>query len=89
MQQGFRELNISDLPPLLRPAKGRLGLIDYESLQPDLKNKADIFDIRSINRESGCMVIVRPDQYVADVMPLDAHDALAGFFDNILISPYS
>ena len=90
MQQGFRELNISDLPPLLRPAKGRLGLIDYEKVfSPDLKNKADIFDIRSINRVSGCMVIVRPDQYVADVMPLDAHDALAGFFDNILICPYS
>ena len=87
MQQGFRELNISDLPPLLRPAKGKLGLIDYEKVfSPDLKNHQDIYDLRKINRNEGCVVIVRPDQYVADVLPLDDHESLTRFFDNILVS---
>jgi phenol 2-monooxygenase len=31
------------------------------------------------------VVVVRPDQYVAHVLPLDAHDALAGFLDGVLL----
>jgi hypothetical protein len=26
------------------------------------------------------MVVVRPDEYVSHVLPLDAHEALTGFF---------
>ncbi|MGC6454577.1 MAG: FAD-dependent monooxygenase [Candidatus Puniceispirillaceae bacterium] len=86
LQQGFRELNISDLPPLLRPAKGRLGLTDYEKVfSPDLKNNQDIYDLRGINRRIGCLVVVRPDQYIANLLPLDDHLSLARFFDSILL----
>ena len=38
-----------------------------------------------MNRETGCIVVVRPDQYVSHVLPLDAHEALTGFFAGILI----
>ena len=31
------------------------------------------------------MVVVRPDQYVAHVLPLDAHEELADFFAGVLI----
>jgi hypothetical protein len=31
------------------------------------------------------MVVVRPDQYVSAVLPLDAHHALADFFAGILV----
>lgn len=31
------------------------------------------------------MVIVRPDQYVAHVLPLDAFDALSDFFDGFML----
>jgi phenol 2-monooxygenase (NADPH) len=48
---------------------------------------ADIFDIRRVNRETGCLVVVRPDQYVAHVLPLHEHDELARFFTRILTSP--
>ena len=41
--------------------------------------------MRGIDREQGCMVIVRPDQYVAHLLPLDAHDELAGFFDAFML----
>ena len=31
------------------------------------------------------MVLVRPDQYVAQVLPLDAHDELATFLSGVLV----
>ncbi len=80
-QQGHRELAFEALPAFLKPRKGRYGLIDYEKMFcPDLKNGQDIFDMRGIDRVNGCMVLARPDQYVAHVLPLDAHQTLAKFF---------
>jgi phenol 2-monooxygenase len=40
--------------------------------------------MRGINREQGCMIVVRPDQYVANVLPLDGFDALAAYFAGVL-----
>jgi phenol 2-monooxygenase len=81
LQQPHREVAVEALPSLLLPRKGRLGLIDYEKVFcPDLKSGQDIFDLRGIDRERGCLVIVRPDQYVANVLPLDDHAGLAAFF---------
>ncbi|HTO60276.1 MAG TPA: FAD-binding monooxygenase [Bradyrhizobium sp.] len=87
-QQGHRELGIETMPALLLPRKGRYGLCDYEKVFcSDLRDGRDIFAIRGIDRDKGCMVIVRPDQYVADVLPLDAHAALAAFFDGFMLQP--
>ena len=73
------------MPSFLLPRKGRYGLRDYEKMFcPDLKSGHDIFDMRGIDRERGCMVVVRPDQYVAHVLPLDAHAELAAFFDGFM-----
>jgi phenol 2-monooxygenase len=81
-QQNHRDLAIEAMPALLLPQKGRYRLRDYEKIFcPDLKSGQDIFDLRGIDRRGGCMVIVRPDQYVAHILPLDAHAALASFFD--------
>jgi hypothetical protein len=64
-QQGFRELDYAAMPALLRPHVGRHGLCDYEKVFcADLKRGEDIFDLRGIDRAAGCMVVVRPDQYV-------------------------
>src|SRR5271165_660379 len=61
-QQGHRELAIEKMPSLLTPPKGRYGLRDYEKMFcPDLKNRNDAFDMRGIDRNRGCMVVVRPD----------------------------
>jgi len=85
-QQGHHELDFETMPAFLKPSKGRYGLIDYEKMFcPDLKNGRDIFDMRGIDRDSGCMVIVRPDQYVAHVLPLDAHEALSEFFGGFML----
>lgn len=85
-QQGFRELSLDAFPAMLWPRKGRYGLHDYEKVFcPDLKNGNDIFDMRGIDREKGGMVIVRPDQHIAHVLPLDAHDELAEFFARFML----
>jgi phenol 2-monooxygenase len=87
-QQPHHTLSPSDLPPVLLPQKGRFGLIDYEKAFCPDPSTADIFDMRGIRRDSGCIVIVRPDQYVSDILPLDAHDALSAFFDRILVPDF-
>jgi phenol 2-monooxygenase len=85
-QQGHRELKVEELPSILLPRKGCFGLIDYEKAYcPDLKNGPDIFDLRGIDRAKGAMVVVRPDQYVSNVLPLDAHEELAAFFGQFLL----
>lgn len=86
-QTGHRRLAIEDMPPLLLPRKGALGLIDYEKIFcPDLTSGSDIFDMRGIDRGRGCVVVVRPDQHVASVLPLHAHGELAAFFDGFMVN---
>ncbi|APW41809.1 FAD-binding monooxygenase [Rhodoferax saidenbachensis] len=85
-QPHWRELAIESMPDLLRPCKGRLGLRDYEKVFcPDIKNGPDIFDLRGIDRTQGALVVVRPDQYIAHVLPLEAHAALADFFAGFML----
>jgi phenol 2-monooxygenase len=87
-QQGHHELEIGSMPPLLIPRKGRYGLRDYEkTFSPDQKNGQDIFDMRGVDRQRGCLVIVRPDQFVAHILPLDSHGELACFFDGFMLQP--
>lgn len=86
-QQTFDRLNYEAMPSLLKPTKGRLGLQDHEKVFcVDHKGIGDIFEMRGIDRDKGCMVIVRPDQYVAHVLPLDAYGDLAAFFAGFLIT---
>jgi phenol 2-monooxygenase len=85
-QQDHRELAIEAMPSLLLPRKGRYGLRDYEKMFcSDLKGGHDIFTMRGIDRKAGCMVVVRPDQYIAHVLPLDGHAQLAAFFDGFML----
>lgn len=87
-QQGHRELAIQAMPSFFRPCKARYALCDYEKMFcPDLKGGQDIFAMRGIDRDAGCMVVVRPDQYVAHVLPLDGHTELAAFFDGFMVRP--
>ncbi|WP_233886985.1 FAD-binding monooxygenase [Paraburkholderia flagellata] len=79
LQQPHREVRVESLPDLLLPKKGRYGLVDYEKTFTS-DAAADIFDVRSIDRERGALVVVRPDQYVAHVLPLDAYAELHAFF---------
>ena len=85
-QQGHWQLKVDELSSILLPRKGRFGLIDYEkAYSPNLKTGPDIFDLRGIDRENGALVVVRPDQYVSNVLPLDAHGELTAFFEQFLV----
>lgn len=83
-QQAHRGLDLTAMPPLLLPAKGRYGLRDYEKMFCPDHRSADIFDMRGIVREQGCLIVVRPDQYIAHVLPIDAHDELTAFFQGFI-----
>ncbi|MDF1717704.1 MAG: FAD-dependent monooxygenase [Antarcticimicrobium sp.] len=84
-QQTFEDLAYEDLPSLLRPIKGKLGLQDHEkAFCTDHKGAGDIFDLRGIDRDRGCLVVARPDQYIAHVLPLDGLGELSAFFAEIL-----
>jgi phenol 2-monooxygenase (NADPH) len=85
-QQGHRDLKVEELPAILLPRKGAFGLIDYEkAFASDHRLGQDVFDLRGIDRKKGAIVVVRPDQFVANVLPLDAHDDLAKFFGSFLL----
>jgi len=77
-QQPHRTLRLEDQPPLLLPRKGRYGLIDYEKVFT-ADSRLDVFALRGIDRERGAMVLVRPDQFIAHVLPLDGYEALEAF----------
>lgn len=91
-QQHHREVATSDIPAGLAPRKGKYGLRDYEKVfcadnRPESSGGGkDIYDMRGINRENGCIVIVRPDQYVAEVLPLDDYAGLSKFFSQVLVA---
>ena len=85
-QQRHTDVAIESLPALLLPRKGRFELRDYDKVfSPDLKNGPDIFESRGIDRRQGALVVVRPDQYIAHVLPLRAHEALAAFFAGFMV----
>ncbi len=89
-QINHRDMAVEELPPLLLPAKGELGVTDYQkAFCPDLKRGPDIFDQRGIDRRAGAAVIVRPDQYVSGILPLEEVEALAAWFNPVLIEPTS
>ncbi len=88
LQQAHRKVQLEKLPVALLPRKGRFGLIDYEKVFcADPSPAKDIFALRDIDRASGCVVVVRPDQHVAQILPMSAHNELAEFFANFMIQP--
>ncbi|HPE60643.1 MAG TPA: FAD-binding monooxygenase [Thiolinea sp.] len=85
-QQNHQQVAVNGMHPLLQPRKGRYGLKDYEKVFcVDSHKDRDIYALRGIDRDQGCIIIVRPDQYVADVLPLDDHARLTQFFAGVLL----
>jgi phenol 2-monooxygenase len=83
-QQPYTDLDIRAVPPVFLPRSGEFRLIDYEKVYA-ADPKHDIFDLRGVDRASGCVVVVRPDQYVAHVLPLTATAELSTFFAGNLL----
>jgi 2-polyprenyl-6-methoxyphenol hydroxylase-like FAD-dependent oxidoreductase len=87
-QKSHHGLAVTALPTLLFPPKGRYGLRDYEKAFCALTNVSqDIYALRQIERERGCLVVVRPDQYIAHILPLDATEELSALFGRFMLEP--
>ena len=85
LQQSHLNVDWADMPDFLKPRKGKLGLVDYEKVFTPLDDlDQDIFDLRGIDRGAGALVVVRPDQYVSLVLPLDGYNQLAEFFGRFM-----
>jgi len=81
--------DVVDVPALFRPRSGPLGLTDLEKVfaaAPSAWTSADIFAERGIGAQ-GAVVVVRPDQYVAHVLPLDDPSGLERFFAGAVSGP--
>jgi phenol 2-monooxygenase len=84
VRQHWHDLTLGSLPALLRPTKGRYGLVDQEKVFCPAPGR-DIFERRGVSSD-GAVVVVRPDQHVAHVLPLQRPDELAAFFANFLLT---
>ncbi|MGO2751013.1 MAG: FAD-dependent monooxygenase [Pseudoclavibacter sp.] len=86
-QQGYEAMEVTAAPALFLPQTGPLGLTDWEKVYAagtSAWSDSDIFAEREISRD-GAVVVVRPDQYVAAVLPLDAVDELDEFLGRSLL----
>ena len=72
------QVDIEQVPPIFLPHGGPFGLIDYEKVYA-MDPAQDFFELRGIDRR-GCVIVVRPDQYVAHILPLSAREELGDFF---------
>ncbi|MDO9397084.1 MAG: FAD-binding monooxygenase [Herbiconiux sp.] len=79
------EVDISRVPAVFLPRTGPFDLIDYEKVYALAPGDDDIYALRGIDRVAGCVVVVRPDQYVAHVLPFSATAELAAFFAGTLL----
>ncbi|TQJ34216.1 FAD-binding monooxygenase [Arthrobacter sp. SLBN-122] len=81
-QQPHTAVDIGAVPAAFKPQVGPFKLTDYEKVYAT-DPTADIFELRGIDR-AGAVVVVRPDQYVANVLPLTATAELGAFFRPLL-----
>lgn len=89
-QKSHHLLAITAMPEILFPHKGRFGLRDYEKAFCALEDASqNIYAIRHVNKESGCLVVVRPDQYIAHVLPMSDQETLAQFFAGFMLNVHS
>ncbi|MDO5721266.1 MAG: FAD-dependent monooxygenase [Actinomycetaceae bacterium] len=79
--QSHTEFEPGDVPQIFKPKNGALGLVNLEKIFGTLPNDS-IFRERQVSKE-GAVVVVRPDMYVAHILPLDATAELAEFFAGI------
>lgn len=82
-QQSYRDIDLGNVPAIFLPKVGPFQITDYEKVY-SADPAGDIFAARGISRD-GAVVVVRPDQYVAHVLGLNAPGELAAFFAGVLL----
>lgn len=82
-QQDYTEVEPGPVPAAFKPIKHQLDLEDVNQIF-SAGHGRDIFREREISR-NGAIVVVRPDQYIAGIFPLDARAEVAEFFAQHLL----
>lgn len=82
-QQEHHRVDLAEVPGLFLPRSGPFELVDYEKVYA-AKPGEDVFELRGVDR-GGAVVLVRPDQYVAHVLPLSEPEALAAFLEPLFL----
>lgn len=82
-QHDHTRVDLNAVPKIFLPKVGPFQITDYEKVYATDPH-VDIFAERGIDRR-GAVVVVRPDQYVAHVLPLSARAELADFFARNLL----
>ena len=82
--------DLSELPSLLWPKQRRhQGVRNYRKVYTSWwdggEDIEDIYKLRDVNKCQGALVIVRPDQYVAQVLDLDDRYKVRAFFDGFML----
>ena len=81
-QQNHLDVNVVKAPDVFKPLVGPFELRNLDKVfaaGPD----TDIFEERSVSRD-GAVVVVRPDMYVAQVLPFSATAELSDFFKGFM-----
>lgn len=81
-QQVHHVVDLASVPRVFLPHVGRFALTDYFNVFAATPG-SDIFEQREVDR-SGAIVLVRPDMYVAHVLPLTATAELGAFLKGFL-----
>ncbi|MFW0118896.1 FAD-binding monooxygenase [Rothia sp. P5766] len=80
-QQVHTEFEVTDVPAAFRPLVGQHQVEYWENIYCRLPEE-DIFEQRAISRD-GAVIIVRPDQYVAAVLPLNDLQGISDYFNGV------
>ncbi|PKS05380.1 hypothetical protein jhhlp_008755 [Lomentospora prolificans] len=82
------ELTIFDFPEVLRPYDEVDGW-DYNKIYVDdlsyHEGHGQIYEEFGIDRTKGCAVVLRPDQYISYIGPLDDYESMDKFFSAFMI----
>ncbi|KAI8460132.1 FAD binding domain-containing protein [Phakopsora pachyrhizi] len=78
-------------PDILRPKHGKHGYRSYNKIFTDDESNyighGKAYETYGINPNVGCVVIVRPDQYISMITKVENHEGIASFFNGFMISP--
>ncbi|MFI7579084.1 FAD-dependent monooxygenase [Kocuria kalidii] len=80
-QQPHEEVDLMRAPSVFRPKVGRFRISNLNKVW-GVDPESDIYEARGLSRD-GVVVVVRPDQYVAHVLPLTATAELSDFLSRI------
>lgn len=81
-QSDYTTFACPEVPEIFRSPVGKLGLDYWEKIYSVIPEN-NIFDVRGISKD-GAVVIVRPDQYVAAVLPLNDFEGICAYFEGAL-----